>query len=579
MNILQKSKISPKEAKGKKRFPIPWINEENRYLFLKIGAIVVGALVLLFGLVPAMPGASKSFGATLVLVLAIILIYAAIARHVDPKVKRRAADENPYHRVFFKGTVVLTILLTFLGILGAILVYLEFGNIFQAMGLATSVIWISIFLIYFMWSVYHYNINYGITDEDWKKIANAKERYAEGELVDERDMNAPIYNPYRSQTFGLPPGTVRGMIAFTLLLGGMSLLITSFGSNYSGAELALIRQQFEFFETAFLMMIAFYFGDRSLRYLRSRGPSPKSAPSAESGPPPVSSLGSSPLTKEKKPSFDQVSLDDLDLQEEDETFTQLEMPAEPELDDKRKQISMVSLGSKVGLAPASDLPQIMDNSHERILSDMDIRIALEELEEKENIRLSLPVVKAVIKVETGDGRGHLKDGRAKILFEGHKFWYWLKQGNINPDDHLRGNEDILFEKWTREHYKGGILEYKRLERAKTISPKAAIYSTSWGLFQILGENLEHHLKSRKYKDAAHFEECQHQSERIHFLDFLAFIKSKKVRGLPLIDYISENRKGDYDWEAFAFGYNGSGYKVMRYHERMKEAYEQFKYSN
>src|SRR5690606_29030490 len=81
-------------------------------------------------------------------------------------------------------------------------------------------------------------------------------------------------NPYRSQTFGLPPGTVRGMIAFTLLIGGMSLLIVSFGTEYTGAELALVRQQFEFFETAFLMMIAFYFGDKSLKYLKSRWTDP-----------------------------------------------------------------------------------------------------------------------------------------------------------------------------------------------------------------------------------------------------------------------------------------------------------------
>lgn len=60
------------------------------------------------------------------------------------------------------------------------------------------------------------------------------------------------------------------MIAFTLLMGGMALLIVSFGTEYSGVDSALLSQQFEFFETAFLMMIAFYFGDKSLKYLQNR---------------------------------------------------------------------------------------------------------------------------------------------------------------------------------------------------------------------------------------------------------------------------------------------------------------------
>src|SRR5690606_10981897 len=111
---------------------------------------------------------------------------------------------------------------------------------------------------------------------------------------------------------------------------------------------------------------------------------------------------------------------------------------------------------------------------------------------------------------------------------------------------------------------------------KKIDEKAAVYATSWGLFQILGENLESFIKSRKYKDFKEFEEKQHESEYVHFLDFLSFIKTKKVRGKALANYISEERHGDYDWETFAYGYNGKGYKVNRYDTKLQIAYNKYK---
>src|SRR5690606_18848448 len=196
-------------------------------------------------------------------------------------------------------------------------------------------------------------------------------------------------------------------------------------------------------------------------------------------------------------------------------------------------------------------------------SDEAIKDALDDLKTKENISLSLPVVKAVIEIESA-GRGHYQNGKAKILFEGHKFWYWLDKFGKKPQDLQFGNENIIYQSWTKEKYLKGTDEYKRLEQAKKIDEKAAIYATSWGLFQILGENMEHFIKGRNYRDVHEFEQKQHESEYIHFLDFLEFIKTKKIRGKALITYISEENYGNYDWETFAYGYNGSGYKVNHY---------------
>ncbi|MEX2564540.1 MAG: N-acetylmuramidase domain-containing protein [Cyclobacteriaceae bacterium] len=561
------------EEKTDKKSTESGITSELKYIAVHIGSIILLTLAVLIFIVPSFEASNRSFASGFVILIALTFMYGIVARHISPKVKERNANFNPYHHYFFKGTVILSSLLVLFGIFGAFFVYVEHDNLFQAVGLATVVIWIAVFLIYFMWSVYHFNINYGLTDQDWQRIYDAKDRYSQGMPVKESEMETPDYNPYRSQTFGLPPGTVRGMIAFTLLMGGMSLLIVSYGSQYTGNEMALLRQQFEFFETAFLMMIAFYFGDKSLKYLRNRWTS--NQPGEEKKPENIQKPGSSPQSDDPR-ILTKFQEDELAFQEEDAAFkADNEVEIEKPLHQQRISLSTSFEKGEELLAQNDEYVQIKDNANIKILSDMDIRNALEELESKEKIRLSLPVIKAIISIESS-GRGHLQNGNAKILFEGHKFWHWLKTFKKDPQVLSIGKEHLIYEKWTRKHYRVGVKEYERFKEAKAIDAKAAIYATSWGLFQILGENLEDNIKNRNYKSPEDFEGRQHESEYIHFLDFLEFIKTKRVRGFALIDYISETNKGNYDWESFAYGYNGSGYKVNQYHIKMKNKYEEFK---
>lgn len=548
----------------------------KRVLFLRIAAIVVIALaimLLFFG-----DGTFGRVGVGTVIVVGLCLIYGSLVRYLAHQTDRRLWHGNPYHNFFFRGTAALTLILTLLGMLGAFFVYVEHDNLFQAVGLVTSIIWIGAFLMYFMWAVYHYNINYGLTDEDWDKIYKAEKRFKMGLPVREEELEAPKNNPYRSQTFGLPPGTVRGMIAFTLLIGGMSLLIVSFGTEYTGAELALVRQQFEFFETAFLMMIAFYFGDKSLRYLKDRWTDPNRVGRASGNATTATTVNgrasSTRTIHQAEEPMDEVYQDNHALFKEEMAYA-LEHDVAPPMSTQTSPKVGVSPLAIAGSLPDIEFVQIRDNTQKKVLNDEFIKDSLEDLRTKENIHLSLPVVKAIVSVES-NGRGHLPDGRPKILFEGHKFWYWLEQEGKNPPDLQREFPHIIYEKWTKKHYFGGASEYQRLEAAKKIDPKAAIYATSWGLFQILGENLEHHIKGRNYKDVFDFEKQQHESEEIHFLDFLEFIKSKKVRGKALIHYVSEVHAGQYDWEAFAYGYNGSGYKANQYDVKLKAAYLKFK---
>lgn len=100
----------------------------------------------------------------------------------------------------------------------------------------------------------------------------------------------------------------------------------------------------------------------------------------------------------------------------------------------------------------------------------------------------LAVLKAVRQVETGGRGGFFTLGMPAILFERHIFWNQLKKKGLHPEDYVNGNETILYPKWTKQYYEGGIREYDRLEQARKINREAADASASWGMFQIMGFN-------------------------------------------------------------------------------------------
>jgi len=143
------------------------------------------------------------------------------------------------------------------------------GQVYKAICFGMIMVWVCIFICYFIWAVYFYNLNYGFSQKVWNKIEAAKENRSNGFDYNQADIDQePKDNPYKNETFGLPAGTVRGMIAFTLLFGSIAMLIVSFGMKNEIQANGFFIDQFDFFKTAFLMMIAFYFGNHSLKYLK-----------------------------------------------------------------------------------------------------------------------------------------------------------------------------------------------------------------------------------------------------------------------------------------------------------------------
>ncbi len=136
------------------------------------------------------------------------------------------------------------------------------GKMYYNLAAGMIISWIISLIVYYTWAIYFYNINMGWTDADWEELEIKKDGQP-GLLDDE-----PIINPHSTETLGLPPGTVRATLALSLLVGGFSLMLASLELPYKLEQNQFFIDNYDFLKTAFLMMVAFYFGNKSLEYLQ-----------------------------------------------------------------------------------------------------------------------------------------------------------------------------------------------------------------------------------------------------------------------------------------------------------------------
>ena len=174
--------------------------------------------------------------------------------------------------------------------------------------------------------------------------------------------------------------------------------------------------------------------------------------------------------------------------------------------------------------------------------------------------VEVAVVKAVTEVEAG-GSGYLFSNHPTILFEGHVFYKLLNNSKLLPKLN-KENENILYPKWTKSHYIGGVGEYDRLQKARWINRDAANKSASWGLFQIMGNNFAACGCSTVEEFVQRM--CKSESEQLRL--FVAFIQHNKL------DRFLRNK----DWAGFAYRYNGAGYGINEYDKKLMNAYNKHK---
>jgi hypothetical protein len=179
----------------------------------------------------------------------------------ENEIDKKHKEADRIQDYFFWITLVIEIILAVMLI--GLLVYFIKGSkgldIYSMIGITLIILWIGIMVVYFSWAIYFYNVNLGLTDKDWEKIEASKNT--------DNPLASRIENPEKGESLGLPAGTVRGSIALTILVGGLALFIASLGRDNIVKENQIWVDYFDFFKSAFLMMIAFYFGGKSLEVL------------------------------------------------------------------------------------------------------------------------------------------------------------------------------------------------------------------------------------------------------------------------------------------------------------------------
>lgn len=167
-----------------------------------------------------------------------------------------------------KKILVAFLILGYLLLVGALTTVIAFfrnpEQFFFNLSAAILLSWIITVIIFYIWAMYYFHIHLAVDDDEDHNESdnNLGTAVALG--------NKLLKNPHLGETLGLPKGTIRGTIALSLLIAGLALLIASFEMNQTYNANALFVDNFEFIKTAFLMVIAFYFGHKSIVAISDR---------------------------------------------------------------------------------------------------------------------------------------------------------------------------------------------------------------------------------------------------------------------------------------------------------------------
>lgn len=164
------------------------------------------------------------------------------------------------------------------------------------------------------------------------------------------------------------------------------------------------------------------------------------------------------------------------------------------------------------------------------------------------------VIKAVMAVEVGATSGFVADGsgRPTILFEAHLF------SRFTGGKYDAGYPDISTADHNWHLYRAGAAEYERLYAACALDMPSAIRATSWGLFQILGDN----YSIANANSPASFAAAMGDSEGQQLSAFTSFCRAMSLQ-IPM---------RDHDWATFARRYNGPDYETDDYDGKLADAY-------
>lgn len=162
---------------------------------------------------------------------------------------------------------------------------------------------------------------------------------------------------------------------------------------------------------------------------------------------------------------------------------------------------------------------------------------------------------AFLDVETR-GSGFDAQGRPRILFERHKFHKYV------PAAKRAQAVKAGLASTTTGGYGKESEQYGKLARAIAIDERAALYSCSWGLGQIMGFN--HDLAG--YSTVEAMVKAFMADEENHLAAAIHFIKATNL----------DDELRRHDWAGFARGYNGTNYRINKYDEKLADAYAKWR---
>ncbi|PTQ90287.1 N-acetylmuramidase family protein [Agitococcus lubricus] len=173
--------------------------------------------------------------------------------------------------------------------------------------------------------------------------------------------------------------------------------------------------------------------------------------------------------------------------------------------------------------------------------------------------IKLSALKAVCDIES-KGNGFLDDDRPVILFERHVMYRQLKKYGIKADSFAETQPNIVNR--LSGGYKGSYSEWTRLLQASLIHQAAAIESTSWGLFQIMG----FHWQLLGYSSASAFKNDMATNENRQLYAFCTFILKNKSMHKAL---------KELRFSEFARLYNGADYQRNQYDLKLAKAFAKY----
>ncbi len=165
-----------------------------------------------------------------------------------------------------------------------------------------------------------------------------------------------------------------------------------------------------------------------------------------------------------------------------------------------------------------------------------------------------PAVKAAAFVEGGK-TGFYASGKIILKFEGHVFHMYTK-GKFD-----QSHPTLSYPRWTERFSAFGEDAYLRFNDAFNLDPHAAMLSTSWGMFQVMGENYSS-CGCRSVDELITFLK---QDEDNHLVSYCRYLKAERIDRFLIA----------HDWDAYAYRYNGSLYQKDDYAGQLRRAYQKF----